>query len=83
MESCSTESRIDNSITNDDMPKLPKILDGKYYEIVQYDKENDLTEAKYVKGTKKEVFIRGSKEIFTPIAQKSIQSMLTTSFTIE
>lgn len=53
------ESKTDN--TNDDKPKFPKILDGTYYKIVEYDKENDSVEAKCMNCTKKDVIIRGSR----------------------
>lgn len=61
MKSRKTESTIDDCITNDDGPKFPKILDGKYYKIVEYDKATDLVVAKCMHCTKKEVTIRGKK----------------------
>lgn len=53
--------------TNDDdakcieKPKFPKILDGKYYKVEEYDKETDFVGAKCLSCTKKINIIRGKR----------------------
>lgn len=56
-----TKSRKTESHTNDDKPKLPKILDGLYYEVIKYDKATDSVEARCVNCTKKKTIIRGQR----------------------
>lgn len=52
---------IDDGNTSEDKPKFPKILDGTYYKITEYDKKSDYVGATCTNCTKKKTIIRGKR----------------------